>query len=133
MQLRQPCAGGIVFDAAGRLLLVERGRPPSSGCWSVPGGHCLPGETAAAACVRELAEETGLLVQVLRSAGQVRRSGESGIVYDIEDFVCRAVGGALRAGDDASEVRWVSSAELAELPLVPGLLESLASWDLLPR
>lgn len=133
MQLRQPCAGGIVFDAAGRLLLVERGRPPSLGCWSVPGGHCLPGETAAAACVRELAEETGLLVQVLRSAGRVRRSGESGIVYDIEDFVCRAVGGALRAGDDASEVRWVSSAELAELPLVPGLLESLASWDLLPR
>ncbi len=133
MQLRQPCAGGIVFDAAGRLLLVERGRPPSLGCWSVPGGHCLPGETAAAACVRELAEETGLLVQVLRSAGRVRRSGESGIVYDIEDFVCRAVGGALRAGDDASEVRWVSSAELAEVPLVPGLLESLASWDLLPR
>src|SRR5579859_374033 len=60
MRRREPCAGGIVHDGDGRLLVVRRGRPPSAGRWSVPGGRCRPGEPAADACVREVAEETGL-------------------------------------------------------------------------
>ena len=71
---RQPCAGGIVFDAGARLLLVRRGQAPSAGSWSVPGGRCLPGESPAAACVREVAEETGLRVEVVRYAGRVERA-----------------------------------------------------------
>lgn len=133
MPRRQPCAGGIVHDAAGRLLLVRRGRAPSAGSWSVPGGRCLPGEAAADACVREVAEETGLAVEVVRLAGTVERAAPDGGVFVIDDFVCRVVGGSLAAGDDATEARWVSRSELARLPLVTGLLDALASWDALPR
>lgn len=129
---RQPCAGGIVRDAAGRVLLVQRGKAPSAGSWSVPGGRCLPGESTASACVREVAEETGLTVEVVRLAGTVERAAPDGGVYVIDDFVCRVVGGMLTAGDDATEARWVSRAELAELDLVPGLIEALAEWDVLP-
>ena len=129
---RQPCAGGIVRDAAGRLLLVRRGTAPSAGLWSVPGGRCLPGESAARACVREVAEETGLVVEVVRLAGTVERPAPDGGVYVIDDFVCRLVGGALSAGDDATDARWVSRSEMAELPLVPGLVEALDEWDALP-
>ena len=64
-----PCAGGIVHDAAGRLLVILRGHAPSAGTWSVPGGRCLPGEAAPDACVREVREETGLAVVVQRWAG----------------------------------------------------------------
>src|SRR4051794_20205753 len=85
---RQPCAGGIVFDDRGRLLLVQRGRPPAIGSWTVPGGRCLPGEEPAAACVREVAEETGLAVQVLSFAGRVERDAPDGGVYVIDDFTC---------------------------------------------
>jgi len=128
----EPSAGGIVLDDGGRLLLIRRARPPSAGRWSIPGGRCRPGESTAAACVREVAEETGLIVHVVRSAGRVRRAGPDGVGYDIEDFVCCVGGGELQAGDDAAEARWVSLAQLTSLDLVPGLLDALATWDALP-
>jgi 8-oxo-dGTP diphosphatase len=129
---RQPCAGGIVFDEDRRLLLIRRGRPPAQGSWSVPGGRCRPGEPPAQACVRELAEETGLDVEVLSWAGRVERAAPGGGVYVIDDFVCAVHGGTLRAGDDADDARWVSRAELAGLELSPGLLEALTGWGCLP-
>jgi 8-oxo-dGTP diphosphatase len=127
-----PCAGGIVFDAAGRLLLIRRGRPPSQGLWSVPGGRCLTGESPAEACVREVAEETGLAVRVLGAVGRVERDSSFGTVYDITDYRCELLGGTLGAGDDADEARWVTGAELAALELAPGLLDALTEWALLP-
>lgn len=132
MSKHEACAGAIVFDGARRLLLIQRGRPPSQGSWSVPGGRCRPGEAARDACVREVAEETGLVVSVLRLAGRVERAGPGGLIYDIDDFVCAVVGGALQAGDDADEARWVRQAELPGLSLVPGLLDALAAWNLMP-
>jgi ADP-ribose pyrophosphatase YjhB (NUDIX family) len=129
---RQPCAGGIVFDAGRRLLLIRRGQPPSAGSWSIPGGRCLPGESAAAACVREVGEETGLRVEVVRYAGRVERPAPSGALYVIDDFVCRLVGGELAAADDAQDARWVTRAEMSRLELVPGLAAALGDWGLLP-
>lgn len=126
------CAGGIVFDDAGRLLLIRRGRPPAQGSWSVPGGKCLAGETTQAACVRELAEETGLTVAVQRFAGRVERAAPGGDTFVIDDYVCLPAGGTLHAGDDASEAIWADRATLAALPLVPFLLQTLCEWDLLP-
>jgi 8-oxo-dGTP diphosphatase len=129
------CAGGIVFDGDGRLLVVRRARPPGQGLWSVPGGKCLPGEPPREACVREVAEETGLAIVVYRFAGRVQRPALEG-TYVIDDFVCGVRAdddGQLRAGDDASEARWVDAAQLADLPLVPLLAETLGGWGLLPR
>jgi ADP-ribose pyrophosphatase YjhB (NUDIX family) len=127
-----PCAGGIVHDASHRLLLIRRGRAPAVGSWSVPGGRCRPGESAANACAREVAEETGLRVTVVALAGQVERAAPGGGVYVIDDFVCRLDGGELRAGDDATEARWVTRADLADLDLVPGLYAALEEWGGLP-
>ena len=33
-----PCAGAVVFDAGGRLLLVRRGHEPLLGRWCEPSG-----------------------------------------------------------------------------------------------
>jgi ADP-ribose pyrophosphatase YjhB (NUDIX family) len=128
---RERCAGALVYDAAGRLLLVRRGRPPAAGTWCEPSGRLLPGEPAADGAARECAEETGLIVRPLRRAGSVEVRGER-TVYDIEDYVCEVVGGSLRAGDDAAEVRWVTRAQFDELNLAPGVREALTEWGCLP-
>jgi ADP-ribose pyrophosphatase YjhB (NUDIX family) len=129
---RVPCAGAIVLDGDGRLLVIRRGHEPGRGLWSLPGGRCEPGEDAAAAAVREAYEETGLVVTAGRLVGRVERPGPDGVTYVIDDLACTVAGGTLRAGDDADEVRWVGPAELAALPVTDGLLAALTSWGVLP-
>jgi 8-oxo-dGTP diphosphatase len=112
--------------------VIQRRNPPSAGQWSIPGGRCLPGEPAADACVREVAEETGLEVVVIRLAGRVELDAPGGGIYDVDDFVCERRGGDLRAGDDAAAARWVSLAEFTALPTPPGLYDALSGWGVLP-
>lgn len=127
-----PCAGGVVLDADGRLLLVRRGTPPAVGAWTVPGGRCEPDEPPEVACVREVLEETGLAVRVTSWVGRVERAAPAGGTYVIDDYACAVVGGTLVAGDDAADAGWFSPAELAGLTLVPGLVEALSEWGVLP-
>jgi 8-oxo-dGTP diphosphatase len=132
MDTRLACAGGIVFDGNRRLLMIRRANPPSAGMWSVPGGKSRPGESAEHTCVREVREETGLTVAVVSYAGRVLRDGPDGVIFEIDDYVCALLGGDLRAADDASDARWVTYAELTQLPLAPGLLAALTEWNTLP-
>lgn len=128
-----PCVGAVVHDAAGRLLLVRRANPPAVGTWSLPGGRVEPGEDDDAAVRREVREETGLVVDVGGLVGRVQRTGPAGQVYAITDYACAVRGGSLLAGDDASEARWVTAAELGALELAPLLAATLAEWGVLPR
>jgi ADP-ribose pyrophosphatase YjhB (NUDIX family) len=127
------CVGAVVFDHSGRLLLVRRAREPSRGRWSVPGGRVEAGETDQHALRREVAEETGLAVKITGWLGSVQRPAPGGAVFDIHDYRCLVTGGTLRPGDDADDARWCDARELAQLPLVSGLIEALTDWDCLPR
>jgi ADP-ribose pyrophosphatase YjhB (NUDIX family) len=129
-----PCVGGVVHDAAGRLLLVRRGHAPSAGLWSVPGGRVEPGETEEQAVVRELAEETGLAVRPDRVVGRVRIAGD-GVVFTVTDWACSLLDPAQRpvAGDDAADVAFVDSAGLTALDMAPGVVAALSGWGVLPR
>jgi 8-oxo-dGTP diphosphatase len=126
-------AGAVVFDEHGRLLLIQRSKPPAAFSWSVPGGRCEPGESAEAACVREASEETGLVVEVIRWVGRVHRAAPGGGEYMIDDFLCRVVSGTLCSGDDAADADWFDLASMTRLALAPGLFEALAGWGLLPE
>lgn len=123
-----PCVGGIAHDEGHRLLLVRRANDPGRGLWSLPGGRVETGETDQQAVVREMHEETGLLVEPGPLIGRVVRGN-----YAIADYRCTVVGGELRAGDDALDARWCSAAELRALPLVDELLDTLEQWHVLPE
>jgi 8-oxo-dGTP diphosphatase len=123
----------IVRDEANRILLGKRNKDPQRGNWVLPGGKIHAFESIAEAAMRELAEETGLTVEVER---QFR-------VYEIINppqehrlviySWARVIGGDLRASDDISEVRFVSLQELGELPLTPLVREVLADASVLIR
>ncbi len=126
-----PCVGAVIKDERGRLLLIKRGHDPGAGLWSLPGGRVEPGETDAEALVREMREETGLVVQAGRLLGSVRRPYRDGDVIDIRDYAATVIGGTLNAGDDAADTRWVDEEDLASLPITEGLAETLTSWGVL--
>lgn len=54
--------GAAIFDAQGRVLLVQRATEPEAGAWSFPGGKVDFGETTAEAAARETAEELGVTI-----------------------------------------------------------------------
>jgi ADP-ribose pyrophosphatase YjhB (NUDIX family) len=119
----------VVFDEHGAVLLIERGRPPGAGLWTVPGGRLELGEALTAGVAREVREETGLEVEVGALIEIVERvtPAEGGVYhYVILDYLARVVGGALGAGSDARAARFVPPGELAALPLTEGLLPVLA-------
>ncbi len=126
-----PCVGAVIKDARGRLLLIKRGHAPGAGLWSLPGGRIEPGETDAEALVREMREETGLVIDPGQLIGTVRRPTQDGGLLDIRDYAATVTGGTLRAGDDAADARWVAASELEGLPITEGLVEALTSWGVL--
>ncbi len=118
-----PCVGAVIADASGRLVLVQRAHAPHAGLWSLPGGRVEPGETHEQAVVREVAEETGLQVRVLRRIGRVALGD-----YDVVDFACEVVGGILGAASDAADA---VIADPRTLDCTPRLVETLVGWGVL--
>ena len=120
--------GAVVIDGT-KVLLVRRGQEPLRGEWSLPGGALELGETLQQGVVREVLEETGLIVapggvieildRIIRepsgqdeTSGQEEASGRVRYHYVLIDFVCRVTGGALCPATDAEEVRWVERDQL---------------------
>ena len=128
-----PCVGAVATDEQGRLLMIKRGHEPGAGLWSIPGGRIEPGETDAEALVREMLEETSLIVEVGRLLGRVQRPFLDGAVIDIRDYAVTVTGGTLRPADDAAEARWVAAADLNSLAITEGLIAALTDWGVLGK
>lgn len=135
------CAVGALIYRGSRVLLVRRGKAPSLGKWSVPGGRLHLGETLEAAVIRETREETCLAVRPLRIGKVVEhllkdKRGDIEYHYVIVDYVCRIVGGSPQPASDVSEVRFVEISELPEWDMTEGtaqvireVFESTAETD----
>lgn len=114
-----------VFDDAGRVLLVRRGRPPRAGSWGLPGGLLEIGETLVAGVQREVREECGVEIAVGAVAGvfePITRDDAGRIEYHyvVVDFWAWWISGEAQAQDDAAAVAWVA-------------LDALDAYDLLPE
>lgn len=135
----RPIAGvGIVVLKDDAVLMIRRGKPPRDGQWSIPGGKQKLGETWRTTAVREVAEETGVEIEVIGLVDVVDaivRDGDKlkpGVRANPEDadptkpvryhytlVDCAAVwtGGEVQAGSDAAHAEWWPLDRLDELPL----------------
>ena len=116
---------------AGRVLLVQRAKPPV-GIWAFPGGHVEPGERLEEAAARELHEETGMTAHFHGLAGlyDVIRRDAAGLVtvhYVIACFAGIADPGEPAAASDAMAVTWADPDSLAGYTLAPNMAEAIAS------
>jgi 8-oxo-dGTP pyrophosphatase MutT (NUDIX family) len=117
-----PAVTGLVFDAAGDVLLVKQAE---NGEWAAPGGAIEPDEAPYDAVIREIREETGLDVLPITLRG-VFGGPELRVTYPNGDqtsyvtaiFECELRGGTLRCdGEEVTEARFVSPSALADVPL----------------
>jgi len=114
----------------GHALLVQRRNPPNAGTWGFPGGHVEPGETALAAAVRELREETGVVAVPLRyltNVGVIDRADDGTLRHHflLAAVLCDYVSGTPVAGDDAMDAAWVPLAEIGQWHTSPRVAEVL--------
>ncbi len=120
----QPAIGvAAVLVHDDRVLLIERGKPPSEGLWSIPGGRLEAGESLIEACRREVKEETGLDIVVTSLLAVVERR-DPNYHYVIHDFLTELTPGSPVqpvAASDVRNARWLAVSDLAKLTLVPGL------------
>ena len=119
--------GSIIIEQ-GKVLLVKRVHPPIQGQWSIPGGVLEVGEFLRDAAKREAKEETGLEIEPGELLGVFDRllfDPEKRVQYHyvLIDFLCRRVGGQLRAASDAAEASWFTLDELPRLSLAEDTLE----------
>jgi len=112
----------------GRVLVVRRARAPAFDLFTLPGGAVETGETLAQAVAREVAEETGLVIEPVALAGYrevINRDAAQRVErhFVILAFAARWQGGDLRLNAELAEARWVYPGELAALSTTEGLAD----------
>ncbi|QBF33546.1 NUDIX hydrolase [Thalassococcus sp. S3] len=116
----RPLLGAIaVLIHEDRVLLAQRKKNPDAGLWGFPGGHVEMGETALAAAVRELREETGIVARpldYLTNIDVIRKDahGITEVHYMLAAVFCAYESGEPVAADDVSDARWFAVEHVAQ-------------------
>jgi 8-oxo-dGTP diphosphatase len=110
------------------VVLVKRRFEPLKGRWSLPGGALEVGETLEEGVAREVAEETGLTVDVgpvVDVFDRILLDPDGRIQYHfvLVDYLCRPREGELRAGSDVDEVVLTAPSRLNHYDLTGKALE----------
>ena len=119
-----------------QVLLAKRGKEPSQGKWSTPGGRLELGETIFEAARREVLEECSVDIEVenvIDADDIIIRDGEGKVKYHFADIYVKAkyISGEAKAQSDVDECRWVTPEEMTELDLTPMLREMLTRQRIL--
>ncbi len=107
----------IVEFPGNKILLVKRGTVVFKGFWALPGGRVETGETIEQAVMREVKEETGLDVEIVRKIGEYHESGvQDEIEYDYYPacFHVKPTGGKIERPE--MEIEKITLFDIKEIP-----------------
>ena len=124
---KKPLVGvGILIRQGDKYLLIQRAAEPDKGLWSVPGGMIEIGERSTEAAVREVYEETGLVVEILRILDVIDKiildENKVKFHFVIVDYIAEYKSGKLKASSDALNARWVTVEKFRDYELSPTLI-----------
>jgi mutator protein MutT len=119
-------AKGVCLDEAGRVLLCLSWRDE----WELPGGRPEPGETLEACVVREIREETGLIVAACEMLSRYVFEVVPGSWVTIVTYGCSIVGGqSIVSSEEHRTVAFVDVRELERRQLPDGYRRAIAAWQ----
>jgi ADP-ribose pyrophosphatase YjhB (NUDIX family) len=129
---------GVLIRKCEEYLLILRAVEPDRGYWSVPGGLVEVGERLEEAAIREVEEETGLMVELRGTLGVVDNivKDEVGKVkyhFILVDFLAEPIFGEMRHRDDALDARWVNPRDFRGYKLSPSLVDLLKKSKFYPE
>jgi 8-oxo-dGTP diphosphatase len=124
-----PVVCAIIEDGSGRVLVAQRPAHKHLGLkWEFPGGKVEPGESPENALVREIKEELGCDIVIVRALSPSTHD-YTVVAIEMLPFVCHlAAGSAALHPHEHVAVRWVEPAELALLDLAPADLPVVANY-----
>ncbi|KKP69819.1 hypothetical protein A2X44_05100 [candidate division CPR3 bacterium GWF2_35_18] len=123
---------GVIFDTSGKVLLSLRSDkeiPLADFKWEIPGGKIDFGETATECIVREIREETGLIVNPVRLVDCIWSNiWDTNAGHKIQailiPFLCEVDSGVTKPGNhEVLELKWFSMKEIDSLNTLPGVKE----------
>jgi ADP-ribose pyrophosphatase YjhB (NUDIX family) len=121
-------AVGTIVVRDGCVLLARRGKEPSYGLWSLPGGAVDLGEGLKNAAARETREECGIEIEITDVLEVVERmvrdpDGRVQFHYVIVDYLARWTSGELVSSPEVLEARWVPPEDFPQYEMTRGTAE----------
>jgi len=111
-----------------RVLVQDRKHPDWPGI-TFPGGHVEPGESFVESVIREVREETGLIVSEVRLCGVKQWTQKNGEYrYIVFFFRTESFSGRLISSDEG-EVFWINKSDLHNYPLAHDFAEMFKVFD----
>lgn len=125
-QLKVSAAG--LIESRGKVLLVRRKNWPWQGCWYLPAGYVEADEDPATAAIREVREETGFIVKVVRLFGcyyfdDDPRGNGLLLVYH-----CQLVEGKISLSEEVDAAEYFSPGNLPDALTGAGHEQAIHDW-----
>ncbi|MFW5832113.1 MAG: NUDIX domain-containing protein [Prolixibacteraceae bacterium] len=124
----RPCVA-VLVEKGEKIMLARRGIEPYRDWWDLPGGFIEEGEHPEEAVHREIAEETGLEVEIIKLLGVVNDTyGDTGIHTMNFHYLTRFRNGMEKPQDDVNEIKWFSASELPEKIAFHNCRSAVENW-----